>query len=168
MPMSAETGGGWRSQGLGLKILLFASIAAAVFGVVRCSMELVPSRSRIETVGVLHPSIVIPPGVVPAPVDSIPRIAARQLARVLGEASGVDVRVVGAPDESLDAVATFSLTSSMGNVAVSLDIVDPEGRVLSHAESEGPPRHLYAVLGVAARRAAQDLWPSPPDGGGTR
>ncbi len=156
----AEDAGGWKSQGLGLKIMLFASVAIVAFAVVRCTLELAPAPPRIASIGVLRPSIDVPDGILPAPADSIAAVAAQQLARMLTAVSGVDAVVVESAGEGMDAVATFSLSSSMGNVAIVLEIRDAHSRILGRAESEGPPERLYAIVGIAARRAAGEIWPT--------
>ena len=163
-----EDAGGWKSQGVGLKILLFASIAVVVFAVVRCTVELAPAPPRIASIGVLRPSIDVPDGILPAPPDSIASVAARQMARMLTAVSGVDAVVVRSAGEDMDAVATFSLASSRGNVAIVLEIRDAHSRVLARAESEGPPERLYAIVGIAARRAAGEIWPTPATREGDR
>lgn len=162
--MEAPAGpGGWRSQGLPLKVLLLASIAIVVFAVARCSIELTPESGGIEKVGVLPPSIDVPEGVLPAEPDSIAGVAARQLARMLESASGAAVHIVESPADSLDVVAKLSLTSSRGNVTAVLELVDDRSRVLSRSQSEGPPRHLYAIIGITALSAAGDVWPAGGD-----
>ena len=156
----AEGAGGWKSQGSGLKILLFASGAVVAFAVVRCTVELAPAPPRIASVGVLRPSVAVPDGILPAPPDSIAALAARQMARMLTIVSGVDAVVVESAGEDMDAVATFSLTSSRGNVTIVLEISDAQSQVLARAQSEGPPERLYAIVGIAARRAAGEIWPT--------
>jgi hypothetical protein len=165
---SVEDSGGWRSQGLGLKVLLSVSIVVIVFAVVRCTLELSTGPHPVARIAVLRPSVDVPDGLLSAPPDSIACLAARQLARTLRSVSGVDAVVVESEVGDYDAVAAFSLSSSKGNVAIVLDITDSRSRVLAHAESEGPPDHLYAIVGIAARRAAGEIWPAAAAGSGDR
>lgn len=160
---AGETLGGWRSQGRGLKTLFFVSVAVAVLAVVRCSTEIGRAPVRLDSISVLRPSVDVPEGVLPASPDSIAVLAARQMARALSEVSGVEAAVVDSAPAAAGVLARFSLTSSMGNVMVGLELIDARSRVLSSARSEGPPEHLYTVVGLAARRAAADVWPPPTE-----
>ncbi len=92
-----EGSGGWRSQALWLKVLLFVSLSMVVVGVYRCSVELTPVTEP-GTVRVAKAEVAVPSGFAGVPPDSLAVLATRVFARELGAASGAVVVVGDSPD----------------------------------------------------------------------
>jgi hypothetical protein len=156
----ARRGGrGFRSQPLALKILLLASLAAVVTGVVRCSLELTQPPVPIRTIAIAPVTVQVPSDLFSAPSDSVARVAARQFARALASETGLDVKVVPPGGEAAgDAVVHLTIGSVRGQAGVACEVTGGEpDRVLTRFALEGPHEMLYATLAIAARRAAGEL-----------
>jgi hypothetical protein len=157
-PVRPRRGGGFRSQPLALKILLLASLAAMVTGVVRCSIELTPPLAPVRTIAVAPVVMDVPSGLFAAPADSVARVAGRQFARALGKETGLAVAVAGRGPTEADAVAQLTITSARGQVSLAGEVTSATTRrVLARFDLGGPPDMLYATLALAARRAAEQL-----------
>lgn len=150
---------GFRSQPLALKILLFASLAAVVTGVVRCSFELTQPPVTIRTIAIAPVTVDAPGDLFSSPPDSVARVAARQFARALSAETGLDVTVVPPGGEAQgDAVVRLTIGSVRGEAGVACEVMGgtPE-RVITRFALTGPHEMLYATLAIAARRAADEL-----------
>ena len=157
-PAPESLRGAWRSQPRIMRILLVVSLAALVLGVVRCSMELTAVPGPIESVGVLPVVVDAPEDLLPAPTDSLSRLAARQFGRILESESGVEAMVVEDETADVDALARLRIKWSRGSIVLSGEIRHREtGTVVATIEAEGPVERLYSMLTLAAGRAGREL-----------
>ena len=156
----------WRSQPPVLRILLAVSIVALIVGVVRCSMELTAVPAPIESVGVLPVVVDAPDDLLPAPADSLSRLAARQFGRILESESGIESMVIEDESAEVDALAKLRIDWERGSIVLSGDIRRREtGAVVATIDAAGPVQRLYAMLTIAAGRAGRELGKSDPEEG---
>jgi hypothetical protein len=149
---------GFRSQPLGLRILLVASLSALGIGVVRCAIELTAVRPPVTTVGVERALVEVDGAIGGAPPDSLAGRAARLCAEALREAGTADVRLASPRTTGFDVVARLRISGSNEMIRVAVGIVDgSSGRALMETGGEGGPGMLGGLLNAAAVRAAREL-----------
>jgi len=150
----AAPGGGWRSQSLWLKALLFASLAFVVAGVYRCSGELVPPEGprtiRVETATVADSLLAVP-------ADSFAVLATRMFVRELRDASNAEVVVVD--DPSTWAVVRLHVGSASGGrmelLGTASSVVG--GRRMAAVRASDSPDRLREIAAAAAADLAARL-----------
>jgi len=151
--------GGFRSQPLPLKILLFASLAAVTIGVVRCSFEATtPLEADVLVVGVAPVTARIRPGLLDAPADTVAARIGRRFASHLARSSGLDVVRVDDERTAADAVVFLRLREHGGDLGLEGEItVRPGGRLLGGIGVRGDPALLDELVELAVAQARSRL-----------
>ena len=153
---AAAVGGGWRSQSPWLKVLLLVSLTFVVFGVYRCSSELVPTQAP-RTLRVERATIAVPDSLLAVPADSLTVLATRLFARGLRETSAADV-IVG-EDASAWAVVRLHVRAASEHrielVGTASSVLG--GRRLAAVAVTDSPDRLREMALTAARDMVREL-----------
>jgi len=147
--------GGFRSQPLPLKILLFASLAAVTVGVVRCSFEATtPVEGDLSVIGVAPVSTRLGVDVLGAPGDTVAARVARRFASGLASETGSEVVRVDDERAAADAIVFLRLRADGGDVVLEGEITErPSGRLLGAIGVRGDPALIDELAGLAVAQA---------------
>jgi len=154
-----QRAGGFRSQPLPLKVLLFASLAAVTIGVVRCSFEATtPLEANVSVVGVAPVTARISPGLLDAPVDTVAARIGSRFASDLARSAGLDVVGVGDERTAVDAVVFLRLREYGDDLGLEGEITErPGGRLLGAISVRGDPALLDELVELAVEQARSRL-----------